>query len=102
MALAHVFKALGDPVRLEIVNRLADGTPCTIGALSENLGVTRQGARKHLQVLVSANVVELTPEGRETKVTLNTTSLDAAKSFIAKLEAQWDQRLQALKEFTET
>ena len=101
MAVENIFKALGDPVRLEIVTRLSDGSHYTIGRLSEDLGVSRQGARKQIQALVSADVIELHPAGRETRVTLNTTSLHEARIFITKLEQQWDQRLLALKELME-
>lgn len=88
-------------MRLEIVTRLADGSPYTIGSLSEGLGISRQGARKQLQVLVSAEIVQLEPAGREINVTLCNDQLETARLFIAKLEHQWDQRLQALKIFSE-
>ncbi len=101
MAVENIFKALGDPVRLEMITRLSDGSSYTIGRLSEDLGVTRQGARKQIQALVSAEVIELHPAGRETRVTLNTTSLHEARLFITKLEQQWDQRLLTLKELME-
>jgi DNA-binding transcriptional ArsR family regulator len=98
---AQVYKALGDPVRLEIVKRLASGSPYTIGRLSENLGVSRQGARKQIKVLEAANLLHLTPKGRETIVKLNTARLKFAREYIAKLEAQWEQRLENLKLFAE-
>jgi DNA-binding transcriptional ArsR family regulator len=101
MVEAEIYKALGDPVRLAMVMRLASGPPSTIGELSKNLGVSRQGARKQLQVLVSANVVHLIPKGRETQVILDAATLQIARDFIAKLESQWDQRLEALKDFVE-
>ena len=101
MSIEAIFKALGDPVRLEIVNRLSDGSTYTIGKLSEDLGVSRQGARKQIQALVNAEVIQLRPEGRETQVSLNTKSLQRARLFIANLEHQWDQRLLALKQLTE-
>lgn len=101
MAVAHVFKALGDPVRLEIVRRLSDGSSYTVGNLSKDLGLTRQGARKQIQVLVSANIVQLKPKGRETQVTLDAASLELARRFIVDLENQWDQRLNALKDLME-
>lgn len=101
MIEAEIYKALGDPIRLQIVMRLAKGSPTTIGQLSKNLGVSRQGARKQLQVLVSANVVHLVPQGRETQVMLDAATLQIARKFIAKLESQWDQRLVALKDFVE-
>jgi len=101
MVEAEIYKALGDPIRLEIVKRLAGGSRSTIGELSHNLGVTRQGARKQLQVLVSANVVRLIPKGRETHVELDASTLEIARKFIAELESQWDARLSALKNFVE-
>ena len=101
MIEADIYKALGDPIRLKIVTRLTDNSSLTIGELSKNLGVSRQGARKQLQVLVSADLVRLKPQGRETQVMLNTAKLKIAREFIAKLEQQWDQRLIALKQLVE-
>jgi predicted ArsR family transcriptional regulator len=58
--------------------------------LSKDLGISRQDARKQIQVLVSAKVVYLTPVGRETKVTLDAASLELGRAFITDLENQWD------------
>lgn len=101
MIEAEIYKALGDSTRLEIVKRLAKGSPHTIGEISRNLGISRQGARKQLQVLVAANVVSLLPVGRETRVVLETSTLQIARRFIFRMENQWDERLEALKQFSE-
>tara|TARA_R110001599_G_scaffold80029_2_gene216517 strand:- start:1039 stop:1353 length:315 start_codon:yes stop_codon:yes gene_type:complete len=101
MIEAAIYKALGDPIRLEIVKRLSATTSSTVGDLSSNLGITRQGARKQIQVLVNANVVQLSQSGRQTHVTLDTKTLQIARSFISQLERQWDDRLEALKGFVE-
>ena len=101
MAAAEIFRALGDPIRLEMVQRLTRGSRCTITVISEGLGITRQGARKHLQVLADARVVALQPEGRDVLVSLEPESLDQAKLFIAELESRWDARLDALRRFVE-
>jgi DNA-binding transcriptional ArsR family regulator len=101
MALAQIFNALGDPIRLEIVQRLSHGETVTIGDVISDLGVTRQGARRHLQVLVDAQMVKLEPKGRDVKVQLETKALDEARSFIAELEKRWDSRLEALRGFVE-
>lgn len=98
---AAIYKALGDPIRLEIVKRLSSTTSSTVGELSSNLGISRQGARKQIQVLVNANVVQLSQSGRQTHVRLDTKTLQVARSFISKLERQWDDRLEALKGFVE-
>lgn len=100
-AVAQLFKALGDPVRLQIVQRLSNGVPLCMGELSKDLGISRQGARKQIQALVLANVVQLHPAGREVKVQLDAGALAQGRDFITSLEAQWDQRLQALKQFVE-
>ena len=99
--MAAIFNALGDPARIEMVRRLAGGQPSPISAVSNGLGITRQGARKHLQVLVDAKMVSLEPKGRDVIVHLAPERLDAAKAFIAELERRWDNRLEALRRFVE-
>lgn len=99
--LAGVFSALGDPLRLEMVLRLAKETPQTISSVSQGLGVTRQGARKHLQVLADADLVSLDKRGREVLVQLDADTLEQAQRFIAEIEVAWDRRLNALKHFVE-
>lgn len=101
MPVADTFKALGDPVRLQIIQRLSDGGVYTLGAVTEGLGVTRQGARKHLQVLADVDLISLRTSGRTIEVRLDTASLAQAKTFISDLERKWDQRLEALRQFAE-
>lgn len=102
MALAKVFSALGDPVRLELVQRLISEPHQRISQVTEGLGLTRQGARRQLQVLVDADIVLLEPAGREVWVDVKRESLDPVKSFISKLERQWERRLEALKQSIES
>ena len=99
--MASIFNALGDPARIEMVRRLAGGQPQPISAVSGGLGITRQGARKHLQVLVKAKMVSLEPKGRDVLVHLTPEALDQAKAFITELERRWDARLDALRRFVE-
>jgi DNA-binding transcriptional ArsR family regulator len=101
MAVSEVFRALGDPYRLEMVQRLSSGVPCTISAVSNDLGISRQGARKHLQVLLDAKMITLEQKGRDVMVALDRDALDQAKAFFANLERQWDRRLDALRAFVE-
>ena len=101
MAVAELFRALGDPNRLEMVKRLSSGEIYTINTVSQGLEITRQGARKHLQILVDSDLVRLKSKGRDTQVMLNKKKLDESRAFIAELERQWDSRLQALKRVVE-
>jgi DNA-binding transcriptional ArsR family regulator len=101
MIIAETFKALGNPVRLEIIQRLSKGESYTVGSLSHGLGLTRQGSRKHLQALVQAKLVTLVPKGRETEVKLEAETLETARAFIVELEKRWDTRLAALRDYVE-
>jgi len=96
-----LFRALGDPVRLEMVQRLSRQDFWTMNALSDGLGLTRQGARRHIQVLVDAHLVQLEPRGREVFASLDAQGIAEAKAFIAGIERQWDRRLDALRRFLE-
>ncbi len=93
MPVEELFRALGDSTRLEMVRRLTDGKSHTISSVSSGLDITRQGARKHLQILVDAKVIKLQPKGRDTEVRLLRDRLDQGKEFIAQLELKWDERL---------
>jgi DNA-binding transcriptional ArsR family regulator len=101
MQVADVFHALGDRVRLEMVQRLARSQPCTVATVSQGLGITRQGARKHLQVLADARLVVLEPRGREVHVRLEAGAIERAQAFLSRLERQWDRRLEALRRSVE-
>ncbi len=90
MSTVELFRALGEPTRLSMVERLSNGQH-TISSLSKGLHITRQGARKHLQALVDAKIVRLTPDGRETNVILDRRSFEKVKKFIAKIELCWEK-----------
>ena len=98
---AVVFNALGDKTRLTIIKRLAVNKYFTITEVSSGLNITRQGVRRHLQVLADAELLYLEPKGRDVMVRLNPATLEKAKKMIAKLEQLWDKRLEALKNFVE-
>jgi len=56
-------KALGEPLRLEIVRLLVAG-PRTVSALAEALDVEMTTASHHLQVLFHAGLVKVQKDGR--------------------------------------
>jgi DNA-binding transcriptional ArsR family regulator len=98
---AATFKALGDPIRLEMVKCLSKVSEIVISDLVKNINLSRQGARKHMQVLADVGLVTLKTKGRETRVALDISTLDIAKSFMAELETRRADRLLNLKEIVE-
>ena len=60
-----VFKALADPTRRKLLDRLYDKNGQTLGELCENLDMARQSATQHLGILEDANLVSTVRRGRE-------------------------------------
>ena len=68
----EVFRALADPSRRTLLDRLFERDGQTLGELEEALpGMTRFGAMKHLRVLEAANLVTSRKVGRERHHYLN-------------------------------
>ena len=61
----EVFKALADPHRRTILDRLHGTAGLTLGQLCEGLAMTRQAVSKHLAVLEAAELVTAVKRGRE-------------------------------------
>ncbi|MFF4776659.1 ArsR/SmtB family transcription factor [Microtetraspora fusca] len=56
-------RALGDPVRLEIVRLLADGKLRSTGQVAEHVGLPSSTCSYHLKQLLAAGVNECRAEG---------------------------------------
>jgi DNA-binding transcriptional ArsR family regulator len=61
----HVFKALGDPTRRHLLDRLHERDGRTLTELESDLDMTRFGVMKHLRVLEEAGLVMTRRSGRE-------------------------------------
>jgi DNA-binding transcriptional ArsR family regulator len=70
--MAAIFRALGDPSRRLLLDRLFDRDGQTLGELSAQLPeMTRFGAMRHLDVLEAAGLIETRKVGREKHHYLN-------------------------------
>ena len=89
-----VFKALADPSRRLLLDRLFSENGQTLGSLCERLEMSRQAVTKHLNVLEAANLVVVRWHGREKRHYLNPVPIhEIADRWIGKFERD---RLQAL------
>ena len=61
----EVFKALADPTRRELLDRLRADNGQTLGELCRQLAMSRQAVTKHLALLEKANLVASIRRGRE-------------------------------------
>ncbi|WP_370865572.1 ArsR/SmtB family transcription factor [Nocardioides agariphilus] len=61
----HVFKALADPTRRLLLDRLFERDGRTLGDLESQVEMSRFGVMKHLRVLEDAGLVVTRKSGRE-------------------------------------
>jgi DNA-binding transcriptional ArsR family regulator len=97
-----VFKALADPTRRKMLDRLHADNGQTLGQLCADLGMSRQGATKHLALLEEADLVVAVRRGREKLHYLNPAPIEAiADRWIGKYERSRVQALSDLKRAVE-
>jgi DNA-binding transcriptional ArsR family regulator len=91
-----VFKALADPGRRQLLDRLHAHNGQTLGELCGHLDMTRQAVTKHLKLLEAASLVVTIWRGREKLHYLNPVPiLEIADRWIGKYERD---RLRVLAE----
>lgn len=98
----RVWKALADPTRREILDRLRDA-PRTTGSLCDEFDLTRFAVMKHLSVLVEANLVMARRNGRERWNHLNVIPLRRIyERWMRPHQERWASSLLELKRRAET
>lgn len=94
MDVDKVFKALADPGRRLLLDKLFATNGQTLGELCEHLQMTRQAVTKHLRILEEANLVATVWRGREKLHYLNPVPIhEISERWINKFERN---RLRAL------
>jgi uncharacterized protein YndB with AHSA1/START domain/DNA-binding transcriptional ArsR family regulator len=97
-----VFKALADPTRRALLDRLRERNGQTLGELCGRLEMARQSATQHLSVLEAANLITTVRRGREKLHYLNPVPLwDIAERWIEKFERPRLRALSAIKQQAE-
>jgi len=89
--------ALADPTRRELFERLAGG-PQTVGALAEQVPVSRPAVSQHLKVLKDAGLVVDRAEGNRRIYRLDPAGIGALRAY---LDRFWSTALLAFKDVAE-
>jgi uncharacterized protein YndB with AHSA1/START domain/DNA-binding transcriptional ArsR family regulator len=93
-----VFRALSDPARRRLLDRLNERNGQTLNELSADMGMTRQSVSKHLDVLEEAALVATTRRGREKLHYLNAAPInDIADRWIHHYDRARAEALSDLK-----
>ncbi|GHO60069.1 ArsR/SmtB family transcription factor [Ktedonobacter robiniae] len=95
----RVFLALADPTRRLLLQQLCEEGSGTAASFATRLPITRQAIIKHLVTLEQAGLVTACETGRERRYVPRPEALQAVTTWIGAIEAQWDQRLAALRSY---
>ena len=90
------FRAIADPNRRRMLDHMLSGER-TVGELSGILGIAQPSVSQHMAVLRLAGLVDERHEGRRTFYAVRGAELQGVADWIAKYEAFWEDRLDALE-----
>jgi len=101
-SLDLVFRALADPTRRLMVERLSRG-PAPVSELAEPLDMSLPAVLQHLQVLEESGLLVSEKLGRVRTCRIDAPALRAAERWINERRQMWERNLDRLGEFlTET
>ena len=93
-----LFRALSDPTRRGIFERLCREGEKTVGALTAHAGVSQPVVSKHLAVLKTAGVVRDRHEGRQTHYSAEIRALAPLADWTTEMAGFWESRFDALED----
>lgn len=100
MTDAHdaLFRALAEPTRRAIFERLCREGERTVGAITAEAGVSQPAVSKHLAVLRQAGLVRDRPQGRQTFCRAEPAALAPLIDWTGEMSGFWHDRLDALED----
>ena len=93
-----LFRALGDPTRRAIFERLCRDGEQTVVALTAGAGVSQPAVSKHLGVLKRAGLVQGRPEGRQTHYSAQLKALAPLIDWTSQMTGFWESRFDDLED----
>jgi DNA-binding transcriptional ArsR family regulator len=99
-AIDRTFSALANPVRRDILARLAQGA-ASIKELPRPFRMSLPGMLKHIRILEEAGLVQTRKKGRVKTCRLNAAPMLEAAEWLTFYNQYWTSRLDELKEYLE-
>lgn len=94
--LSHVFAALADPTRREILTRLMRG-PATVGTIAEPFAMSGPAVSQHLKVLERAGLVVREARAQWRVVSIRREPLEDVAAWVDAHRRDWNERLDQLE-----
>ena len=99
--LDALFRALADPARRAMIERLAQG-PAAVSELARPLPMSLPAAMQHLSVLEAAGLVRSEKIGRVRTCAIEPQALSQAEQWINARRIEWERRLDRLGDYLKT
>ena len=90
-----LFRALGDPTRRAMLDRLSQG-PLSVSALAAPLGITLTAVAQHLQILEECGLAHTEKLGRVRTCRIEPAGFDALEQWIRDHRTAWERKLDRL------
>ncbi len=91
-----IFKALADPTRRAIFEKLAQGR-MNATALRAGMDISQSAMSQHLAVLRNARLIQEERQGRFVNYEVNPDGLASIAQWLSRYRAYWPARVDALK-----
>jgi DNA-binding transcriptional ArsR family regulator len=95
--LDQAFRALADPTRRVIVERLSRG-PASVSEVAQPLDMSLSAVLQHLQVLETSGLLRSEKVGRVRMCRIEPDALRTVEQWIAQRRTTWERRLDRLGE----
>ena len=93
-----LFRALSDPTRRAIFERLCRDGETTVGAMTDQAGVSQPAVSKHLGLLKLAGLVRDRRQGRETHYSADPQALSPLFDWMGHMGSFWRGRFDRLED----
>jgi DNA-binding transcriptional ArsR family regulator len=93
-----LFKALADPTRRAIFERLCRQGEQTVGALTAQAGISQPAVSKHLRLLKHAGLVRDRHQGRQTHYRAQLAALAPLIDWTSQMTGFWQSRFDHLED----
>lgn len=93
-----LFRSLADPTRRALFERLCRNGEQTVGALTEQAGISQPAVSKHLALLKQAGLVIDRPQGRQTHYRARIEALAPLEDWAREMARFWNTRFDALED----
>ena len=96
-----VFNAIAEPKRRRIIDELAGGEELAVGQLVERLQMPQPDVSKHLGVLRTVGIVDVSQHGSFRYYRLNAQALKPVHDWVKTYERFWGRQLDRIKQRAE-